>query len=267
PPLGGSTIERGLATLRGVIEQTPPRYSALKIAGRPAYARARAGETFAMQARRVQVDRLEVIETKGNDVRVLVVCSSGTYVRAIARDLGRSIGSAAHLAALRRLAVGALEAAGAVTPDVLRAGGRGDARRPALAAVPAARRRRVPDRLRRPRGDLSSPRSSRGSPLRHARARGPPRRDHRGLRRRADHRLDRPARDGQALHLRTRRGPDGRGGRAQAPPGHESVRRRLPRHADVLLADDQQPGPLPPDLFPVHVPRHRAVRRLLRSLR
>ena len=124
PPLDGSTIERGLATLRGVIEQTPPRYSALKIAGRPAYARARAGETFAMQARRVQVDRLEVIETKGNDVRVLVVCSSGTYVRAIARDLGRSIGSAAHLAALRRLAVGALEAAGAVTPDVLRAGGR-----------------------------------------------------------------------------------------------------------------------------------------------
>jgi tRNA pseudouridine55 synthase len=96
----------------------------LKVSGRPAYARARRGETVALAARRVQVFRLDVIEIAPPDVRLYVVCSSGTYVRSIARDLGRALGSAAHLAGLRRLAVGALEARDALTPEQLRARGR-----------------------------------------------------------------------------------------------------------------------------------------------
>ena len=127
PSLAPLTIEPALAALRGVITQVPPQYAALKVSGRPAYARARGGETVALAARTVQVFRLDVIEISPPDLRLLVVCSSGTYVRAIARDLGRAIDSAAHLAALRRLAVGALEARDAVTPDQLRARGR-DAR-------------------------------------------------------------------------------------------------------------------------------------------
>jgi len=123
-PVLAESIEPALATLRGVITQVPPQYAALKVAGRPAYARARSGETVALAARRVQVLRLDVIEIASPDLRVLVVCSSGTYVRAIARDLGRALGSAAHLAGLRRLAVGALEVHDAVTPDHLRARGR-----------------------------------------------------------------------------------------------------------------------------------------------
>jgi tRNA pseudouridine55 synthase len=123
PALEGRTIEARLAALRGVIAQVPPQYAALKVAGRPAYARARGGETVALAARTVQVFRLDVIESSPPDLRLLVVCSSGTYVRAIARDLGRSLGSAAHLAALRRVAVGALEARNALTPDQLRARG------------------------------------------------------------------------------------------------------------------------------------------------
>src|SRR5438270_7615369 len=119
-----AAIEPDLATLRGVIMQTPPQYAALKVSGRPAYARARRGETVALAARSVQVIRLDVIEISPPDVRLYVVCSSGTYVRAIARDLGRALGSAAHLAGLRRLAVGALEARDALTPDQLRARGR-----------------------------------------------------------------------------------------------------------------------------------------------
>ena len=99
----------------------PPQYAALKVGGRPAYARARGGETVALAARSVQVYRLDVIEIAPPDLRLLVVCSSGTYVRSIARDLGRALGSAAHLAALRRIAVGALEAHDAVSPDELRA--------------------------------------------------------------------------------------------------------------------------------------------------
>jgi tRNA pseudouridine55 synthase len=126
-PVLARSIEPVLATLRGVITQVPPQYAALKVSGRPAYARARSGETMALAARSVQVFRLDVIEIVSPDLRLLVVCSSGTYVRAIARDLGRALGSAAHLAGLRRLAVGALEVHDAVTPDHLRARGR-DAR-------------------------------------------------------------------------------------------------------------------------------------------
>ena len=126
-PVLAQSIEPVLATLRGVITQVPPQYAALKVSGRPAYARARDGETMALAARSVQVFRLDVIEIASPDLRLLVVCSSGTYVRAIARDLGRALGSAAHLAGLRRLAVGALEVHDAVTPDHLRTRGR-DAR-------------------------------------------------------------------------------------------------------------------------------------------
>src|SRR4029077_4344580 len=124
PLLASGSIEPALATLRGVITQVPPQYAALKVGGRPAYARARRGETVALAARTLQVYRLGVIAISSPDLRLLVVCSSGTYVRAIARDLGRALGSAAHLAALRRLAVGALEARDAHTPDEIRTRGR-----------------------------------------------------------------------------------------------------------------------------------------------
>jgi tRNA pseudouridine55 synthase len=123
PELGGRTLENALERLRGVIDQVPPRFAAVKVSGRPAYARARAGEALDLAARHVQVHRLDVVSSASPDLRLLVVCSSGTYVRAIARDLGRLLGSAAHLGALRRLAVGALEVRDAITPDALRTRG------------------------------------------------------------------------------------------------------------------------------------------------
>jgi tRNA pseudouridine55 synthase len=124
PVLVADSVEPALAALRGVIMQVPPQYAALKVNGRTAYSRARGGETVELAARPVQVFRLDVVALSSADLRLLVVCSSGTYVRAIARDLGRALGSAAHLAGLRRLAVGALEARDALTPDELRARGR-----------------------------------------------------------------------------------------------------------------------------------------------
>jgi tRNA pseudouridine55 synthase len=124
PLLAAGAIEPALEALRGVIMQIPPQYAALKVGGRTAYSRARGGETVALAARTVQVFRLDMIDISSPDLRLLVVCSSGTYVRSIARDLGRALGSAAYLAALRRLAVGALEARDALTPDQLRARGR-----------------------------------------------------------------------------------------------------------------------------------------------
>jgi len=125
PALDRETVELGLAPFRGVTQQVPPAYSALKVGGRTAYARARAGETVELAARSVQIHRLEVIETRPPDLRLLVVCSAGTYVRALARDLGRGLDSAAYLLALRRIAVGALEARAAISPDQVRTRGRG----------------------------------------------------------------------------------------------------------------------------------------------
>lgn len=113
--------EAALNAFRGVIRQTPPDYAAVKVGGRRAYARARAGETLTLAAREVQVHRLDVTRWSADtDLGLLVVCSSGTYVRSLARDLGRATGSAAHLGGLRRLAVGALEVSDATPIDVLR---------------------------------------------------------------------------------------------------------------------------------------------------
>ena len=117
--------ELALAGFRGVITQTPPDYAAVKVGGRPAYARARAGETLTLAAREVQVHRLDVTRWSGDaDLGLLVVCSSGTYVRSLARDLGRATGSAAHLGGLRRLAVGALDVRDATGIEMLKREGR-----------------------------------------------------------------------------------------------------------------------------------------------
>jgi tRNA pseudouridine55 synthase len=117
-------VESALAGFRGVIAQRPPSYAAVKVDGRRAYDRAREGETLDLAAREVRVDRLDVTEWKSEtDLGLLVVCSSGTYIRSIARDLGRSVGSAAHLAALRRLAIGSLEVRDAIGIEALRAAG------------------------------------------------------------------------------------------------------------------------------------------------
>jgi tRNA pseudouridine55 synthase len=121
PAPSRSDAESALSGFRGVISQRPPAYAAVKVGGRPAYARARAGETVELAARVVQVTRLDVTRWSGEaDLGLLVVCSSGTYVRSLARDIGRTAGSAAHLAALRRLAVGALDLSGAIGIEELR---------------------------------------------------------------------------------------------------------------------------------------------------
>jgi tRNA pseudouridine55 synthase len=120
PALDMKALEPALEGLRGVISQVPPRFAALKIRGRPAYARARKGEEVTLAARPVQVHRLEVIALEPPELRLLVVCSSGTYIRALARDLGRSLGTAAHLSGLRRLAVGALDVSHALLATELR---------------------------------------------------------------------------------------------------------------------------------------------------
>lgn len=123
PDHDAAALSAALGSFRGTITQVPPDYAAVKVAGRPAYARARAGETLTLTPRQITVHRLDLGRWDGTDLDLIIVCSTGTYVRSLARDIGRALGSAAHLAALRRLAVGALEAEAAIGIEALRAGG------------------------------------------------------------------------------------------------------------------------------------------------
>jgi tRNA pseudouridine55 synthase len=100
-------IIAALPSFRGTIEQTPPRFSAIKVAGERAYDLARHGEAVELAARTVDIRRLELAEVPDRDHAVFEAeCGKGTYVRAIARDLGRKLGCFGHVSALRRTRVG-----------------------------------------------------------------------------------------------------------------------------------------------------------------
>lgn len=112
-------VEACLAAFRGRIDQTPPVYSAKKIRGEAAHRRARRGEAVELPPVEVVVHRLDLVEHDGPRVVLDVECSSGTYIRALARDLGEALGVGAHLTALRRLSVGAFDVSSASTVDEL----------------------------------------------------------------------------------------------------------------------------------------------------
>ena len=96
----------GMAALTGAIAQVPSAVSAVKVDGVRSYARVRAGEQVELAARSVVVSRFELRARRGDELDVTVECTSGTYVRALARDLGAALGVGAHLTALRRTRVG-----------------------------------------------------------------------------------------------------------------------------------------------------------------
>ncbi|MCY1716765.1 tRNA pseudouridine(55) synthase TruB [Microbacterium sp. SL62] len=114
-------IAAGIADLTGDIQQVPSTVSAIKVAGRRAYDLARAGEEVELTARSVTVSRFEVRETRRGEgtieLAVVVDCTSGTYIRALARDLGRAVGIGGHLTALRRTRIGAFDVAAAASVD------------------------------------------------------------------------------------------------------------------------------------------------------
>ncbi|MFD4249968.1 tRNA pseudouridine(55) synthase TruB [Amycolatopsis thermoflava] len=116
-------IASGIAALTGEIQQVPSAVSAVKIAGKRAYARVRAGEEVALKPRPVTVYRFDLLATRRVADRIeldaVVECSSGTYVRALARDLGEALGVGGHLAALRRTTVGPFGIAAARTLEQL----------------------------------------------------------------------------------------------------------------------------------------------------
>jgi tRNA pseudouridine55 synthase len=153
-------VEAALAGFRGEISQVPSKVSAIKVGGRRAYERVRAGEEVALKARLVTVSRYDVVDVRpgpsGIEVDISVDCSSGTYIRALARDLGVELGVGGHLTMLRRTREADRRGSSRHLPAVRRRcrPSRGDPHRP-TPARPQARPR--PDRDVRPDRRLPRP--------------------------------------------------------------------------------------------------------------
>lgn len=109
-------VEEALARFRGRIEQVPPAYSACKVEGRRAYDYVRNGEDVELKPKVLVIDEIELLEFAPTEIKIRVVCSKGTYIRALARDIGLALRSGAHLAALRRTRVGSVSVDDCLSP-------------------------------------------------------------------------------------------------------------------------------------------------------
>lgn len=113
-------IRAALPGFLGEVMQVPPRFSAIKVDGERAYDLAREGEAVELNARPVYIERIDLLERMDDDhVRMAMVCGKGTYVRALARDLGRKLGTFATIADIRRTRVGPFDASLAISLDSL----------------------------------------------------------------------------------------------------------------------------------------------------
>jgi len=123
--LSDSDIRAALAAMVGTISQRPSSVSAVKVGGERAYDRVRAGEKFELAAREVTISQLDTVEIRHlsttTEVDIEVTCSAGTFIRAIARDLGNSLGVGGHLCALRRTRVAGFSLDSAITFENLKA--------------------------------------------------------------------------------------------------------------------------------------------------
>ncbi len=113
-------VKNILERFTGAVMQVPPQYSAIKVSGERAYDKARDGDVFALEAREIQIDDLALVETLGADETVFeIACGKGTYVRALARDMGRELGCYGHVSALRRTRVGPFRDSDMISLDKL----------------------------------------------------------------------------------------------------------------------------------------------------
>ncbi len=122
PDVDPEEIRCAVKGFTGDIEQTPPAYSAINIKGRRAYDLARQGIAVDLQKRMVNIRSIDVISVDLPDITFKVTCSSGTYVRTLAADIGERLGSAGHLKSLRRLSIGGFDVSSALDSRMLDAG-------------------------------------------------------------------------------------------------------------------------------------------------
>jgi len=112
-------IEKAVAAMVGVIQQRPPAFSALKIGGRPAYELARQGKPVELEPRSVRIDAIEILSWQWPLLRMRIDCGRGTYIRAIARDLGEALKCGGYLTELRRTRIGRFDISQAVSLEQL----------------------------------------------------------------------------------------------------------------------------------------------------
>jgi tRNA pseudouridine55 synthase len=112
-------IKSAIAGFTGIISQRPPSFSALKISGRPAYKLARQGKPVELQPRDVRIDGIEIVSWQWPLLNLRIDCGRGTYIRAIARDLGEMLKTGGYLTELRRTRIGAYDITSAVTLEQL----------------------------------------------------------------------------------------------------------------------------------------------------
>jgi len=110
-------VENALTAFVGTIQQVPPAFSACKVNGRRAYKSARKGREVALQAKTLIIDEIELLEYALPVVKIRVVCSKGTYIRALARDIGIALESGAHLIALERTRIGEVTLDKCMSPE------------------------------------------------------------------------------------------------------------------------------------------------------
>lgn len=110
-------LQAVITRFRGVQQQLPPMYSAVKVGGQPLYKAARAGRTVERAERSIAIHQLEIVAVHGRDVALRIVCSKGTYVRTLCADIGQALGVGGHLSTLERRRVGPLSINQAVTID------------------------------------------------------------------------------------------------------------------------------------------------------
>lgn len=123
PAFSQETIEGEMGTFIGEIEQTPPAFSALKCNGQRAYRRARKGLAVDLKKRKVKIHRIEIGSMDLPDIGIDVICSRGTYIRSLAADFGKRLGTGGHLRTLRRLESGPFSVGDALNPETLVQGG------------------------------------------------------------------------------------------------------------------------------------------------
>lgn len=110
-------VEKVLEKFRGTIEQVPPTFSACKVDGKRAYKMARNGDEVELKPKTLVIDEIELTECNLPEITIRVVCSKGTYIRALARDIGQALGSGGHLTALRRTRVGDYRVEESLNPE------------------------------------------------------------------------------------------------------------------------------------------------------
>ena len=110
-------VEQVLERFKGKIEQVPPTFSACKVDGKRAYKMARKGDEVELKPKTLVIDEIELTECNLPDITIRVVCSKGTYIRALARDIGQALDSGGHLIALRRTRVGDFKVQDCLNPE------------------------------------------------------------------------------------------------------------------------------------------------------